>query len=82
MKAFAIAYFMWCGWMIRKYGIDEKIMAKVGHGLDMLAARAGEEFGAAFQEVVSGEAEFMATLNPPLPDEDFTTPERELHEGM
>jgi hypothetical protein len=50
MKFFAIGYFFWLGWMARKTGIDEKIFRKIEITFDALAARAGEEFGAAFRE--------------------------------
>jgi hypothetical protein len=50
VKLFAIAYAMWIGYMVRKTGLDEKIFRKAEIAFDALAARAGEEFGAAFRE--------------------------------
>jgi hypothetical protein len=82
VKLFFAAYFFGLGWLVRKTGTDVKLAAKIGTGIDRLAARAGEEFGAAFQEILAGEAEFHALINPddPLPDEDLTTPEHLLHD--
>jgi hypothetical protein len=50
VKLFGIAYLMWLGYMIRKTGLDEKIFRKAEIAFDALAARAGEEFAAAFRE--------------------------------
>jgi hypothetical protein len=50
MKLFGLAYFFWLGYMARKTGIDEKIFRKIEITFDALAARAGEEFGAAFRD--------------------------------
>jgi threonine/homoserine/homoserine lactone efflux protein len=67
MKIFAVAYFMWLGWQIRKSGVDEKIMRKLEAGFDALAARAGEEFGAAFNDALMP-PQMMADLTATSPD--------------
>jgi hypothetical protein len=69
VKLFGIAYFMWMGYMVRKTGLDEKIFRKAEIMFDALAARAGEEFGAAFRET-SG----IPALTPASPVTDVPLP--------
>lgn len=64
---FFAAYFFGLGWLVRKSGADIKLATKIGIGIDTLAARAGEEFGAAFNDALMP-AQMMADLTATNPD--------------